>query len=56
MRQQGSTRMQRKHLWITTQQQELLRILELKTGLSQSEHMRRALDNYATDLKREGKN
>lgn len=47
--------MRRKHLWISSQQNELLAVLERKTGISQSEHMRRAMDCYREELKREGK-
>lgn len=41
-----SPRKTRKGLWITLQQDSALVELELTTGLSQSEHLRRALDLY----------
>jgi hypothetical protein len=43
----------KKNLWLTTQQDILLKELEWITGLSQSEHIRRALDDYLKKMREE---
>lgn len=44
----------KKNLWVTVEHHGILKKLEA-SGLSQSEHMRRALDDYTDKLHREGK-
>lgn len=43
----------KKSLWISSHQDQELKSLEQLTGLKQSEHMRRALDDYIKKLKME---
>lgn len=47
-------RLIKKSLWISLKQNEELKKLEVATDLSQSEHMRRALDMYFQQFRFEG--